>query len=711
MVTKMQINKVIGNSLNNRKKILTEKFSFVEDYISLKQKGINSLTDDIKFLADILSRDKEFLNKNMGMFLLAGELGHKAMVQYLSVGSHDIEIIELVKSLLISRRNSCETKECEELFDSTIASVENILARFGSTVDETTNDIAKEWFSIKLHTSNIVSAIGLESANGLRMVNELQVYGANINYNPNAIDRCHKVLVDLESSNDSNDVADYPKLLTTTTNIVLGLNTKGANKIIMAFPTVMAEKMVLFNVKERVVNSFLSLLSTESGRVSKFVQENPGGNGFDIATEYMDALSNATDILNKYIKVVKECVVVIESELNNIQDKGCPCRFKLTHKFIDDHRLSFDEYFPNIPNFYLPAICTASKRGDDYMSNFMAEQVDKMEYVLAYIENMLENVTDSKVANLMKNFITIHIEEFTKVMYDIYGDPSKENPMYKYIENIKKLLTLVDKKESQENTNHNNSINELVTLESYLDKFKMDSSVYTTISDQLSNMYSAKLLDVFVELRYNKDFDIHTYADTINSIINDIKSAGIKLTDEDEIIISEAVSDTLIKGAHNLQDMSQKVYNSLKGFGSTVNRITTPIKKIPEPLINGIRDSIENMVKEWEQKKREDVIKGGWLNKFLGVIRKSIHMTIGYGIGSMVNPLVGLLGSFVAMIISDAVDDSFRHKVVHELETELEILEEKLNDASSDENKENKYKLMRLRAALKRDIQRVKFNM
>jgi hypothetical protein len=60
--------------------------------------------------------------------------------------------------------------------------------------------------------------------------------------------------------------------------------------------------------------------------------------------------------------------------------------------------------------------------------------------------------------------------------------------------------------------------------------------------------------------------------------------------------------------------------------------------------------------------------------------------------------------------ISNKKDERIRTEFITEIEAEIEICKEKINDASMESNKADKYKLMRVKKRLEQQLLRVKFN-
>ena len=69
---------------------------------------------------------------------------------------------------------------------------------------------------------------------------------------------------------------------------------------------------------------------------------------------------------------------------------------------------------------------------------------------------------------------------------------------------------------------------------------------------------------------------------------------------------------------------------------------------------------------------------------------------------------ITILTSFA---IDKHMDKKVKNQILQELENELEMVEEKIEDSRGDEDKSKKYELMRIRAKLKKDIDRIQLGL
>ena len=71
--------------------------------------------------------------------------------------------------------------------------------------------------------------------------------------------------------------------------------------------------------------------------------------------------------------------------------------------------------------------------------------------------------------------------------------------------------------------------------------------------------------------------------------------------------------------------------------------------------------------------------------------------------------VISCISVLVGLAIDVSIDKKVRYQIIRELESELEIVKEKIDDSRGDDNKQNKYQLMRIKKKLEADLARVKY--
>ena len=89
---------------------------------------------------------------------------------------------------------------------------------------------------------------------------------------------------------------------------------------------------------------------------------------------------------------------------------------------------------------------------------------------------------------------------------------------------------------------------------------------------------------------------------------------------------------------------------------------------------------------------------------------------VAFAAGNVVGtPIMGTVATAITLIASIAhdkyADAKEKNRIINELEDELEMVEEKIEDSKGDDNKSKKYELMRIRAKLKKEIDRIQMGL
>ena len=122
-----------------------------------------------------------------------------------------------------------------------------------------------------------------------------------------------------------------------------------------------------------------------------------------------------------------------------------------------------------------------------------------------------------------------------------------------------------------------------------------------------------------------------------------------------------------------------------------------------------IADSIDNTVQEWDkmddERRRKFMVKPGFRKK---VFRK-LKLALLYGAGASVSFLM-IPVTMICRHYSKDKDRRIRNQLAKELDTEIQICQAKIDDANSESDKTEKYKLMRIKSKLEAERDRVKLN-
>lgn len=159
-------------------------------------------------------------------------------------------------------------------------------------------------------------------------------------------------------------------------------------------------------------------------------------------------------------------------------------------------------------------------------------------------------------------------------------------------------------------------------------------------------------------------------------------------------------SNKIIKAGANIGKNAEK---AKQVAGAATRGVTTIGKNIDDKL----SDVVNNVKKVYRNDLRNDIIEDKTRVKLMRLIRNGIvagtTIALGQGIGA-----IAVLSAFA---LKKNAKEKERRKILNELELELKVVEEKLEDSKSDGDREKKYKLMRIKNQLEKDINRIKYRL
>ena len=165
--------------------------------------------------------------------------------------------------------------------------------------------------------------------------------------------------------------------------------------------------------------------------------------------------------------------------------------------------------------------------------------------------------------------------------------------------------------------------------------------------------------------------------------------------------ITKAIGNASAK-SRGMADAKSKVGAIKRGARIVDDRASDAINKKIDDIMNFSRDA-----------KREKILTGKNTVRVSSVLKNAIKIlvagTAGVGLfGPIAGAVIGLIGVLGARGVSKNVEDREKKRILLELETELKIVKEKVEDAKGENNKRQKYQLMRIQANLEKEITRIK---
>lgn len=262
------------------------------------------------------------------------------------------------------------------------------------------------------------------------------------------------------------------------------------------------------------------------------------------------------------------------------------------------------------------------------------------------------------------------ISIFTLIVDRLLKDKANEKVINKYISKYEKEIdkfqrkidTCTDRKKKKDYEEALNSLqNGLNNLEEYRDKLEAPVSKIITESDE--------------ELEDAVNLMISQY-----SLLSEEQKIILY---DDEFIISEGVIDNVKNGIKVVKhDVGKKIDAMDKWFQDTAKNIKYGI----------------------QNNKRNDIIENNFIPKLSKLIKRAIIL----GATWAINPAIATLGAVTAFILSKKGTATQRKRILKDINNELELVKEKIKDADSNNDKKEKYQLIRLRQKLENNRDKIK---
>ena len=207
-----------------------------------------------------------------------------------------------------------------------------------------------------------------------------------------------------------------------------------------------------------------------------------------------------------------------------------------------------------------------------------------------------------------------------------------------------------------------------------------------SLENGLSNLenYKSKLedLDNTLVLKKMKEINNDNISESVNLLINEY----FALNEEHRIIL---FSDE--------EFLSEGVIDKAKVIKHDVN------KKV-ESMDKWFQDTARTLKYGFQNNKRNEIIEGDFFPKMSKVVKRAIVL----GATWAINPAIAVIGAATAFVLSKKGTETQRKKIMRELNNELQLIEEKIKDADSNNDKKQKYELMRLKQKLENNRDKIK---
>ena len=137
------------------------------------------------------------------------------------------------------------------------------------------------------------------------------------------------------------------------------------------------------------------------------------------------------------------------------------------------------------------------------------------------------------------------------------------------------------------------------------------------------------------------------------------------------------------------------------------------VKRTLDPMEKFIQKQYDELKEKDANERRNIILKGGVVPKVIRWIKRGIGIMVGSAVGTVI-PAAAIVSGivFIGFICTDKyLDGKERAKLLRELEDEIQIVNEKIDDSRGDDNKQNKYELMRIRNQLTRTSEKIRLGL
>lgn len=177
----------------------------------------------------------------------------------------------------------------------------------------------------------------------------------------------------------------------------------------------------------------------------------------------------------------------------------------------------------------------------------------------------------------------------------------------------------------------------------------------------------------------------YEYSNGIDVVSINLKEASVHMIQPYYTIFNEDLVDTI-------RQIGSTVADKASGWARKLNKL--------------VSTAIAALKKIFISDDREEIIKGG-LPKASRLFKLSLTHILLLGVA----PSLAVVSIISTYIYNNRLRKRERDKLLNELKAELELVEEKLKDADSAGDKKAKYALMRVRQAINKDIDRIRYRL
>ena len=537
----------------------------------------------------------------------------------------------------------------------------------------------------------------LESVNNIysKQKNSINLY-SSIMENSESVLPCYDLLYEyMKNNNDDIDLSMIKEMMNDEecVNIMDSVNIgtsipKLSSDLFMMLESIFVESPV--DVDDYMLNSYTSNVlrrmirdtyitekvnSLQNMNLRHIIKGLAGVSGTDIVEnalvdtvedsfKYVSATEALNDIFNDHFVYESNKETNDKEKAYRLLCEKAIIDMELAFCVIDEHTADIDDL--SVPSGIVEQLCIEST------------EIEKIPQTILGNINILE----SKSEELKKQIVTICEKYFS-------ADGSPSSVVSQSVGDVGRDNKVQDKKHDDYYTPSKNS----VTLK--VDDSEDDDE--NEIDDHIKREESKK--------RKTEKYSRMSIDDSIfNSVTEKSKPEN---TDDDRVLPPEK-KNIFQRIQNKALDMNVKFKKKVaKGKRTSVDAKNAgkAVTKIPMNISNSVKKSVNEWDEMDDNRRKEYIIKPGFRKKYFRALKLCI---MHYG-AFAINPVLNIVLA-ICHKASNTKNVRIRNELIRELKAEIKVTEEKIEDAKSNGDNQQKYKLMRIKEKLEAEVVRISSN-
>lgn len=214
-----------------------------------------------------------------------------------------------------------------------------------------------------------------------------------------------------------------------------------------------------------------------------------------------------------------------------------------------------------------------------------------------------------------------------------------------------------------------------------------------------------KTLESLYEFSFNDSEDFSVMKEQLTNFVKNYNEYTIAC---EAVNMKKGNKNLLWKAGHAVEKKTRDILNNGKDAYDTSKRNVTPVKKSADNIEKLVNYPLNQLISIDKEERRKRIVEGRFRLRIWKLIRKGL---LAGAISVVAGPIVAAIGFIGSFAVDKTLDKKIKHQIIHEMETELKLVEEKIEDAKGDRKNKEKYQLMRIKAKLEKEIDRIKFGL